>query len=575
MDAGQIVAQMNTVAAVGVAAQSTPTAISADSGEQQTGVFAGLMRGKTLLGPGKAAVQSDAATAAYVAADKSASQATQTQIDLNSDLLAALISGMMDAAKPEVPKLEETKSEAEESSPEKTADNLQADVLMSQNVAMSVVAGMQVTPAQQADGRTPETIIAESVISQSGIAAADDTNLKTSTESAKMVKDMAVNISSLAEGKSVDKPILARQNEVPAVFTAQSGAKEVAVTIDATNATNATDKKDTTVASVATPMDVSAKELLNDVRDKTNARSSSVKQETVVALNSDKSGQEAVKALEANASQVTAEKVQEPTRTSEFKFTRSASLEAALGTAQSATGQIQEKPQAVTENGTKISVSVQPSTENQNGSGQSDSGSEGKGFEGFGRQTVEMPSQVGQQLTTAHQFTVDGAASNQTQTLQSESSKVVSSEYVAGQVKEQLSSREIKQGNDQITIKLSPDHLGDIKVNFRLEDQRLKVEIVAENRTARESLMQHADSLKESLSRQNITMDKFDVTSGSGSSFSGQESNSQSEWRELAKNRQSQQWLASGGYRNATIENSPAMPAYFAKAEQSTLDLHY
>jgi flagellar hook-length control protein FliK len=151
----------------------------------------------------------------------------------------------------------------------------------------------------------------------------------------------------------------------------------------------------------------------------------------------------------------------------------------------------------------------------------------------------------------------------------------VGSEAIASQVKEQLSSRNIKQGSEQLTIRLSPEHLGDIKVSFKLEDQRLKVEIVAENRTARESLIQHSDSLKESLARQNINMEKFEVTGGNSGTTTGQGAYSQPEWREMAKNRQNQQWLASGGYRTSSAEAGKQVPVYFARAEKSTLDLHF
>jgi len=59
-------------------------------------------------------------------------------------------------------------------------------------------------------------------------------------------------------------------------------------------------------------------------------------------------------------------------------------------------------------------------------------------------------------------------------------------------------------------------------MNFQMDQQNLRVEIVAENRVAREAIMQHVDSLKESLARQNVTVEKFEVSTGSGKEFQQQ-----------------------------------------------------
>jgi flagellar hook-length control protein FliK len=145
-------------------------------------------------------------------------------------------------------------------------------------------------------------------------------------------------------------------------------------------------------------------------------------------------------------------------------------------------------------------------------------------------------------------------------------------EQVAQQVRDRFNAHETKQGSEQIVLRLSPDHLGELKVNLNLDGQRLKVEIVAENRMVRESLMQHTDALKESLSRQNIKMESFDVTTGGNNSTDS--GRSQGEWRELAQRRQHNAWMPEGGYRLAK-QATPAIVAYQRTSEHAMVDLHY
>lgn len=145
-------------------------------------------------------------------------------------------------------------------------------------------------------------------------------------------------------------------------------------------------------------------------------------------------------------------------------------------------------------------------------------------------------------------------------------------EQVVQQVRDRLVNHETKPGSEQIVLRLSPEHLGELKVNLNLEGQRLKVEIVAENRMVRDSLMQHTDALKESLSRLNIKMESFEVTTGgNGSADSGR---SQGDWRELAQQRQHNTWMPNGGYRLAG-QAPPALAAYQIKSEHKMVDLHF
>jgi flagellar hook-length control protein FliK len=98
------------------------------------------------------------------------------------------------------------------------------------------------------------------------------------------------------------------------------------------------------------------------------------------------------------------------------------------------------------------------------------------------------------------------------------------------------------------------------------------VEIVAENRMVRDSLMQHTDALKESLSRQNIKMDSFEVTTGGNSTAYG--GRGQGDWRELAQQRQQTSWMPDGGYRLAN-QATPAIAAYQVKSDHTMVDLHF
>lgn len=145
-------------------------------------------------------------------------------------------------------------------------------------------------------------------------------------------------------------------------------------------------------------------------------------------------------------------------------------------------------------------------------------------------------------------------------------------EQVVHQVRDRLVNHDTKPGSEQIVLRLSPEHFGELKVNLNLEGQRLKVEIVAENRMVRDSLMQHTDALKESLSRQNIKMESFEVTTGGNGASDG--SRGQGNWRELAQQRQHNAWKPDGGYRLAA-QPAPALAAYQMKSEHTMVDLHF
>ena len=266
------------------------------------------------------------------------------------------------------------------------------------------------------------------------------------------------------------------------------------------------------------------------------------------------------------------EKNQMPVQPAGFRFSRSVDVEAALGGGQQTSPRVVEKTVAGSDS--SMETNVEPQLVSVVGTGSNADFTE-QGSQGFTQQSPEAFRAATQHLSGINQkSSVDTAPSAELSTLQAEPSHPEGRENIAGQVRERLSTHDIKAGSEQIVLRLSPEHLGDIKVNLRLENQTLKVEMVAENRMARESQLQHVDSLKEALSRQNISMDKFSVTSGSSDAGS-QNSGAQNEWRELAKNRQAEQWRASGGYRMPAAETAPRQPMFLARAEHSMLDLHF
>jgi hypothetical protein len=85
-------------------------------------------------------------------------------------------------------------------------------------------------------------------------------------------------------------------------------------------------------------------------------------------------------------------------------------------------------------------------------------------------------------------------------------------EHITNQIREKLDARGHGSDNGQITLRLHPEELGELKINMRMVDQHLKIEITTQNPSVKEALMQNLDTLKETLSRQNIAMDRFDIS---------------------------------------------------------------
>jgi flagellar hook-length control protein FliK len=180
-------------------------------------------------------------------------------------------------------------------------------------------------------------------------------------------------------------------------------------------------------------------------------------------------------------------------------------------------------------------------------------------------------------LAMSHQVKFDNALSENAAPVAAagDSLRNDQAEQIASQVKEHLAGREIKTGTEQIVIRLSPENLGELKLNLRMENQCLKVEIVADTPMARDALLKHSDTLKESLARQNITMESFDVSTGGNKFGTASQNQSQGDWRELARQRQYSAWASAGGYNLGDVPDIQQLPVYQASTAHSMVDVHY
>ncbi|OGU05454.1 MAG: hypothetical protein A2075_14975 [Geobacteraceae bacterium GWC2_58_44] len=148
----------------------------------------------------------------------------------------------------------------------------------------------------------------------------------------------------------------------------------------------------------------------------------------------------------------------------------------------------------------------------QGGSGQQGSGdADKKGHpeqKAPGSETTPVqPMGVGAQTTVAEVTTQQEAKPVQL--------KGALHESILSQVKDGVITHDGK-GNGKMSITLNPGELGELKIQVRMEDNRLRVEVQADNRMVKDLLMSNLDSLKEALSGKNFTMEGFDVSTGGG-----------------------------------------------------------
>lgn len=226
----------------------------------------------------------------------------------------------------------------------------------------------------------------------------------------------------------------------------------------------------------------------------------------------------------------------------------------------------------------EIAPSLQPvisESESTSGTDVADSNNSDQGHSFGSSDNKTLTQQMQGQFTTEHpKLSATNSKSVSTEPVRQDISGQDMQNAVQ-QLKERLLQHDVKPGSQQITLTLSPENLGELKMNLTLQGQKLMVEIITDNRTVRDAIVLHTDSLKESLSRQNITMESFDVTTG-GKGSGGQGEN-QNAWRELAKQQQQQQfWTPPRGYLNTAQADLPADQAAYQKQHgQTMLDIHY
>jgi flagellar hook-length control protein FliK len=88
-------------------------------------------------------------------------------------------------------------------------------------------------------------------------------------------------------------------------------------------------------------------------------------------------------------------------------------------------------------------------------------------------------------------------------------------ESILSQIKDGVVTHDGK-GNGQMSIRLNPGELGELKIDIRMQDNRLKVDVQATNSTVKDLLMNNLENLKEALTSKNFTMEGFNVSTGGG-----------------------------------------------------------
>lgn len=102
----------------------------------------------------------------------------------------------------------------------------------------------------------------------------------------------------------------------------------------------------------------------------------------------------------------------------------------------------------------------------------------------------------------------------QVQASSPEPAKPVNHDQIFSQVREKLAAVDMGRDGGQVVLRLNPEELGELKINVRMDSQRLRIDIVTESPTVKEALLNNMNSLREVLAKQNIVMDRFDVSTG-------------------------------------------------------------
>jgi flagellar hook-length control protein FliK len=460
---------------------------------------------------------------------------------------------------------------------ENPAEMIQMDVPKSQDVTLSA-AGMQLVPSTQTDGRTPETDAAGQQVggttqgnSQSGKIEAMIALMNNADD-----KTDGVVIEKMPSQQLPGTAPLQQQGMTQVAVVSTTSSPEMVALQQTVSVLPETMEPVSKASSAASDSTTAAQTPKVEAGGKAEPLPSVSAQGTSAVPANGAAGQ--IAGVTAVITPSSTDKLadsdigKEVLKPHETVVAHSSTAETVIAGNQKQADHTQEKVAGRAENNANSSAAMHVGTA-KNGLG------DGTGSGSMGKKSDESMPKPAETLTNVTQQVVGGHQTSPTSTplqpVQAEAARAENHEQVARQVQEQLTNHTLKPGNDQITFKLSPDNLGDIKVNLSLEDHHLKVEIVTETNTARDSLLQHVDSLKESLSRQNISIDKFNVTTGGGGGAGNQANHNAQAWSQLAQSRQAPQWLLSGGYRTPLVETVPLTPMYVAQTEHAMVDLHF
>lgn len=144
-------------------------------------------------------------------------------------------------------------------------------------------------------------------------------------------------------------------------------------------------------------------------------------------------------------------------------------------------------------------------------------------------------------------------------------------ENVLSQVRDKLTNQEPVGNAGKISLKLNPHELGELQITIRLEDQKMNVDISAQNSLVKEALLQNIDQLKDTLLRQNISMERFTVSTGAG-----QDQNSNQSFREGRQTEQHGSEGRSQQFSRYYREESPvSQVAYGETGTSSLVDMRF
>lgn len=146
-------------------------------------------------------------------------------------------------------------------------------------------------------------------------------------------------------------------------------------------------------------------------------------------------------------------------------------------------------------------------------------------------------------------------------------------EQILVQVKEQIGKAVFSADDGRVVLRLHPEELGSLRIDVKLDDQRLRLHIVAENPVVREALAANLDSLKEALSRQQIVMERFDVTTGQGQDQQQLFREHRQQVQDGQGNRQGR--TVTDQAEDGGIVDHRAMTAYWAPQDGSLLDVRF